>query len=347
VPTAYHVEYYAKPVRDAAKRRDRIEAGRKIAAMAFDEDLTLEQLDSASMELLIDKDDTAATHISTHADVVNEHYEHYQRRGEHGRFRMGISQIDARIRLLPGRVITIAAPTGQGKTSFAECVSERIAREGGNVLYWSGEVPAEQMMDRRLCRIYNLPMEQLEMATLSDHQLARYTHACGEIAGWPGGIHIYDRSTTVPNLRALAARQQATTGLDLLVVDHLQLLQKEGKQSTYEALTEACKQIKQMAVDLRIPVLQLSQLSREFYKTEAKRPQLWHLKESGEIENSSDAVMFFWFDEKVDAFLRPAPGATPESEMAVEINTAIEKNRQGPRASFKSIYVAGRYLFQG
>lgn len=316
--------------------------------MGYDESISDEDYEAAAAALLAKNPEDAGERALSHAEIVSSHVDIYQQRAATSSWRSGISPLDQRIRLLPGRVITVAAPTGQGKTSLAECIAERVARDGGQVLYWSGEVPADQMHDRRLARLAGLPLDRLETGTLSDAQLATYMDCSGAIAGWAGGVHIYDRSVSASELRMIAQRQQALTGLDLLVVDHLQLLRKTGKESQYEAITDACKLIKQTALDLRIPVIQLSQLSREFYHGADKRPQLWHLKESGEIENSSDTVLLMWLDEAADMLMRAAPGQAGGGEpIAVEMHCAIDKHRQGRKGDFALTYIGGRFQFRG
>lgn len=347
VPTSYHVEYYAEIVQRTAKRRQLIAAGLSISQLAHDEEMPLEEVEAKALGLLA-MTDAGDAQVISHTEVVNGHLETYQQRQERSPWRMGIGPLDQRIRLLPGRVLTVAAPTGQGKTSLAECIADRIAQDGGQVLYWSGEVPADQMQDRRIARLTGLPLERLEAGTLSDGQLQTYMDVSAHIAGWSGGVHMYDRSVSATDLCLIAARQKATVGLDLLVVDHLQLLRKAPKQSGYEAITDACKMIKQCGLDLRVPVIQLSQLSREFYHGAEKRPHTWHLKESGEIENSSDAVLLMWLDEAAELVMRAAPGIGGGGEsVAVEMHCAIDKNRQGRTGDFALTYIGGRFQFRG
>lgn len=339
--------YYVENVTEAAANRRFIQAGGRIAEMGYDETMPVQEKRAKARQMLDETETADATDTTSHTDVLIQHEETLRQRSQTTRYLTGVNGIDERVRLLPQRLITIAGPTGQGKSSLAECTAEKFARDGGQVLYWSAEMAHAQMMDRRLARMFGMNMKNLELGTLTDDEYRVYVTAQERIAAWPGAVHINDIPSSVHDICAAATKQKARTGLDLLIVDHLQLIQRTGKQSMYDMVTEACVRLKQLSMDLHIPIIQLSQLSREFYKSSDGRPQTWHMKESGEVENSSDTVIFVWFSKESEEQLRAMPGVVTHISMEIAANGAVAKNRFGTNGDFLLSYVGGRFAFKG
>lgn len=250
--------------------------------------------------------------------------------------------------LQPSDLIILAGRPSMGKTSLATNMAYNAAkahlqsggREGAPVGFFSLEMSSEQLANRILSEVVEISSEKIRRGDLRDEDFIKFSAACGELAELP--LFIDDTpGLTVPAIRARARRLQRQHGLGLIVIDYLQLLSGSGKRGGVEnrvqEISEISRGLKSLAKELHVPVLALSQLSRQVEQRDDKRPQLSDLRESGSIEQDADVVMFVYRDEYYLSRKKPDPSDKEypewEQKMANAANKAeciIGKQRHGP-----------------
>ena len=223
--------------------------------------------------------------------------------------------------LHPGELVLIAARPSMGKTSFGMNIVENAAIRGGKkVAVFSLEMPAEQLVMRMLCSEANVDMQKVRRGMLSDEEWIRLSEAMSPIA--MSNIHIDATSgVSVPEIRSKARRLQLEEGLDLIMIDYLQLMSGSGKSaSRQEEVSGISRALKGLAQELQVPVIALSQLSRATAGRADHRPILSDIRDSGAIEQDADVVMFIHREDYYDK--------DTEDKNIAEI--IIAKQRNGP-----------------
>lgn len=277
----------------------------------------------------------------------------YERAGGLSGYATGLVDLD---RLMGGLqksdLIILAGRPAMGKTSLATNIAFHIAHhfrpalngegvkamDGGRVGFFSLEMSAGQLAVRILSERVGISSSELRRGQIHESQFGKIIDASREIEAAP--LHINDRGgISVHQLFAEARRMKRTKGLDVIVIDYLQLLSgsRRASDSRVNELTEITTTLKAMAKELEVPVIALSQLSRQVENREDKRPQLSDLRESGSIEQDADVVLFVYRDEYYLKNKEPAEG-TPDhlqwqAQMAMVEGKAeiiIGKQRHGP-----------------
>ena len=213
----------------------------------------------------------------------------------------GLTRLDRLIGgLKPGKVYVLAGATSMGKTSAAEGFAFAAARAGSRPAFFSLEMTVEDVIQREIARLTGIDSTKINNGWLSEAEMDRVI-ACREaLNALP--LHIDDTSTlSVASIRARARRMQRASGLDLVVIDYLQLMgdgnRPRGMQR-HEEIGQMTRQIKTgIAKDLRVPVVLLSQLNRQVDTREDHRPHMPDLRESGSIEQDADVIMFLYREE--------------------------------------------------
>lgn len=315
VPTAYHAEYYAGIVKRTAVLRRLISAGGEIAALGFETEQPVEDvLSKAQIKLTSVLQSTGGKGYTWLHDMAPDFLERMEaamsRPNKPRGVPTGLPDLDSMTGgLQKSDVIVLAAPSGAGKSSLALNVAYHAAREGHVVGINSLEMNKDQLLDRLVSLETGVDSQALRLGKyLSDDEHMRIQDAIGRIARLPIAIND-DAAIRVGELRAKALQWKAEFGLDLLVVDYLQLM--KGRQSRYGSetaeVTEISHEMKQLARDLDIPVIEVAQLSRDIFKRANHTPMLSDLRLSGAIEQDADVVIFIddkrVFDSEVS---RPA-----------------------------------------
>lgn len=342
VPTSAHVEHYGKIVRDFATKRSLMSAGSKIVDMALDEGLSADELlDKSEAEVF----SLSQKHLSQSftpvkaalADSFDRLDElHKQDSGLRG-IPTGFKDLD---NLLAGfqrsNLIILAARPGVGKTSLALNVAQVIAVEHKRpVGFFSLEMSKEELVDRLLVSQADIDAWKLKTGKLDEEDFTALSNAMGELAEAP--LYIDDTpALSILEMRTKARRLQSEYGLDILFVDYLQLARSRNLENRVQEVSEISQGLKNLARELKIPIIALSQLSRAVEQRGTKRPQLADLRESGSIEQDSDVVMFLWReDDEID------PGKT------VNITLDVAKHRNGPVGQIKLAFHGNRIKFYG
>ena len=230
-----------------------------------------------------------------------------------------------------GELVLIAGRPSMGKTSFGMNIVENAAiRSDQKVAVFSLEMPAEQLVMRMLCSEANVDMQKVRRGGINDDEWMRLSEAMGPIA--MSQIFIDATSgVSVPEIRSKARRLQLEQGLDLIMIDYLQLMSGAGKSaSRQEEVAGISRGLKGLAQELQVPVIALSQLSRAAAGRADHRPILSDIRDSGAIEQDADVVMFIHREDYYDK-------ETEEKNIAEII---IAKQRNGPLGTVRLAWVS-------
>lgn len=328
VPTSVHVERYAAIVTRKALHRSLIQAAGSIASAAYDEQPdALEQAESLIFALSQGHDPGGFTAMSDIMAACRAQYETL-RDSDGGLIGIptGFAAFDRLTGgLRPSKLVLLAGRPGMGKTSMALCIALHAAMvHGRTVGILSLEMDKEELGDKLVAVEALVDTQDLAKGWLSTEEWRRVTEVSHRI-GSTARIHIDDTATmNIFSLRSRARRLQVEHGLDLLIVDYLQLMEatRDGKpiENEVQELTAISRGLKQLAREMKIPVLALAQLSRKVEERPDKRPQLSDLRGSGSLEQDSDIVTFIYRDEVYH----------PESEQRGKAEWLIRKHRGGP-----------------
>jgi replicative DNA helicase len=361
--TVINAEDYGRTIYDLAIRRSLIVIGEDMVNVAFDAPVDLapqDQIEDAERRLYELAETgrydggfqrfagalTTAVDMAAHA---------YQRDGKLSGLATGLKDLDRMMGgLQQSDLVILAGRPGMGKTSLATNISYNVARawrsevkpdgriatiDGGIVGFFSLEMSAEQLATRIISEQSGIPSHRIRRGDIKTSEFDQIVDVAREMETLPlyidqtGGL-------TIAQLAARARRLKRQRGLDLLVIDYIQLLQgstRRAMEGRVQEVTEITTNLKALAKELNVPVLACSQLSRQVENREDKRPQLSDLRESGSIEQDADVVLFVFREEYYLANKEPRAG-TPEHEKwrmdmdAVhgKAEAIIGKQRHGP-----------------
>jgi replicative DNA helicase len=237
--------------------------------------------------------------------------------------------------LQPSNLVVVGARPSMGKTALALGFAANAAVQGTPVLFFSLEMSHLEIAQRVLCAEARVDAARMRNGRLLDGDWPKISHAIGRIGNAP--LHIDDNpNVTVMDIRARARRMKAREGLGLVVVDYLQLMSgRLSAENRQVEISEISRGLKILARELEIPVVALSQLSRNLESRSDKRPMLADLRESGAIEQDADVVMFIYRDEVYN----------PDSADRGSAEVIIAKHRNGPTGSVELAFVANYARF--
>ncbi|WP_299785295.1 replicative DNA helicase [uncultured Marivita sp.] len=360
--SSFAVRDYAQMIYDLAVRRDLIALGRDISSKAAKVDVASEpreQIVEAEQALykLAEQGRSESgfqSFLKAVTDAVNVANAAYQREGGLAGISTGLVDMDRKLGgLHKSDLLILAGRPSMGKTSLATNVAFNIAKayrkgtrpdgtegtvEGGVVGFYSLEMSAEQLAARILSEAAEVPSEQIRRGDMTETEFRRFVDAAKSLEACP--LYIDDTpALPISQLAARARRLKRTHGLDVLIVDYLQLVRPAtAKDSRVNEVSEITQGLKAIAKELDIPVIALSQLSRQVESREDKRPQLSDLRESGSIEQDADVVMFVFREEYYKE--REKPGDHELEKMAAwqeemerlhgRAEVIIGKQRHGP-----------------
>ncbi len=357
---------YGRTIYDLAIRRNLIVIGEEVVNVAYDAPVDMSpraQIEEAERRLYEIAEQgrydggfqSFGNALTTAIDMAAKAYE---RDGQLSGIATGLSDLDFKLGgLQSSDLVIIAGRPGMGKTALATNIAFNIARayqfevrpdgshgttNGGIVGFFSLEMSAEQLATRIISEQSGVPSNKIRRGAIDDGEFQRITEASREMQSIPfyidqtGGI-------SIAQLTARARRLKRQRGLDLLVVDYLQLLSgsKSGANTNrVQELTEITTSLKALAKELKVPVVALSQLSRQVEQREDKRPQLSDLRESGSIEQDADVVMFVYREEYYVKNREPQIGTEEYAKWMADMERAhgraeiiIGKQRHGPTGS--------------
>ena len=334
VATSAHAEEYGQIIKESATRRGLISAARNITEMAYKEDVGIDEVIDTSEKQVFDVAQSGTRTNFVHIkDLLKDAYERAERADKDEAY-LGISTGFKDLDDLLGGfqksdLIILAARPSVGKTALALDMMRHVALvEGKTVAFFSLEMSKTQIMDRLLGMQSGIPFWEIRTGRLSDKKFVKLADTMGELAD--GNIFIDDQAGQHINaLRTKARRLALERGLDIIFVDYLQLMHGNSKESRTLEVGEISQGLKNIAKELDIPVVGLSQLSRAIEQRQSRRPQLSDLRESGSIEQDADVVMFIDREEVWD----------PETENKGVGELIVAKHRNGPTGLIKLAFV--------
>ncbi len=338
VPTAAHVEHYGRIVKDTATKRSLMAAASRLVSFSMDEGLDAnELLDKAESEIFSLSQKSISRGFSSVKETLAESFDRLDELHKSGEGMRGVAtgfeDLDnALAGMQKSNLLILAARPGVGKTSLALNIAQNIAVKSKRpVGFFSLEMSKEELVDRLLVAQADIDAWKLKTGKLSDEDFTRLSDAMGELAEAP--LFIDDTpALSILEMRTKARRLQVEEGIDVLVVDYLQLARSRNLENRVQEVSEISMGLKNLARELKIPVLGISQLSRAVETRGGKKPQLSDLRDSGSIEQDADVVMFLWRENDEDA-----------ENMMLD----IAKHRNGPLRSIPLRFKGDRIKFYG
>lgn len=303
VPTSAHIEHYARIVKEKAIRRQLITAAARISEMGFEEAQDVKDLmDVAEQTLFGISQEHFTQNFIPIKDTLAETFDRIEElKRNAGALRgvpTGFAELDKKLSGLQASNLTIlAARPSVGKTTLAMNIAMHAAVvEKIPVGIFSLEMSKEQLVDMFLSAVGNIDSWKLTTGHLDEDDFQKLPEAMGELAEAP--LYIDDTpGASILEMRTKARRLQAEKGLKLIIVDYLQLIRGRNLENRVQEVSEISQALKNLARELKVPVLALSQLSRSVESRQAKIPQLSDLRESGAIEQDADVVMFLYRED--------------------------------------------------
>ncbi|OGY17731.1 MAG: replicative DNA helicase [Candidatus Chisholmbacteria bacterium RIFCSPHIGHO2_01_FULL_48_12] len=338
VPTAAHVEEYGRIVKAHYIRRELIRVGSELADLGFDAATQTDRLmDLAEQKIF----NVSQRHLRQAFIPIKEALaESFDRLDELHKSASGLRGVptgfiemdNALAGMQASNLLILAARPGLGKTSLALNVAAYVAVEAKlPVGFFSLEMSREELLDRLLVAQADIDAWRLKTGKLDEDDFTKLSDAMGVLAEAP--LFVDDTpGVSVLEMRTKARRLMAEKGLKLLVVDYLQLVRGRGLENRVQEVTEISQGLKNLARELKVPVLALSQLSRAVEQRGSKQPQLADLRESGSIEQDADVVMFLYREDE---------------ENLENVKLWIAKHRNGPTKLMDLYFRGDRIKFYG
>jgi replicative DNA helicase len=301
VPTASNVEYYAGIVEEHGLRRSLIKAGSSITELAFrTDDEVVGVIDRAEQEVLGVAEKRAGDGMIPVGPLFQEAIEHIEALEANGAEITGLStgfrDLDKKLAgLQKANLVVIAARPSMGKSALTINIATFVAGTGKVVAIFSLEMAKEEVVQRILSSVGKVESGKLRTGQLGNHW-DRLVAAANRMYKTP--IYVDDSSVvTVTDIRAKCRRLKRIKGLDLVVVDYLQLMQGSSKENRQQEIAEISRGLKNLARELEVPIIAVSQLNRSVEQREDRRPRLSDLRESGALEQDADVVVFIYRHE--------------------------------------------------
>ena len=329
MPTAANVVYHAKIVEEKSLRRHLINAATDVAASGDEEELDVAQtIDQAEQKILAVANRKQSTSMVRMKDLVKEAMgrieELYDSKEAFTGLPTGFDDFDKMTSgLQPSDLIIVAARPSMGKSSLVLNIAEHVAIAGKkSVAFFSLEMSKEQLVQRMLCSEAGIDASRLRIGQLQENEWPNLMMAADKLS--EAKIMMDDTpGMTALEMRSKARRWKNENGLDLIIVDYLQLMQGSNRRSSdnrQQEMSEISRSLKGLARELNVPVIALSQLSRSVESRTIKRPMLSDLRESGALEQDADIVCFIYRDDYYN----------PDTEQKNIAELIVAKHRNGP-----------------
>lgn len=343
VPTSAHVEHYGRIVQDHFTKRELISAAARVTEVAFDESIEAKKvLDQAEQSIFSISQAHSRQNFIPVKDILAESFDrldelHRDAGGLRG-VPTGFADLDNKLAgMHNSNLLILAARPGLGKTSFVLNIAQQVAVERRlPVGMFSLEMSKEELVDRLLVSQGEIDAWRLKTGRLKDEDWTKVQEAMGELADAP--LFIDDTpGINILEIRTKARKLQVEQNLRLLIVDYLQLVDPGRRfEGRVQEVTFISQALKNLARELRIPILAVSQLSRAVEMRGTRVPQLADLRESGAIEQDADVVMFLYRPEEEQASLNQ-----------YIIKLLIAKHRNGPLGEIDLLFRGDRIKFYG
>jgi replicative DNA helicase len=331
VITATHIFQYATIVKQKSTLRKLLKAGQSIAGLGYEENKEVEELIEEAEKALFSVSQNFINDKFVHIkEILTQTYEKIAElhdddsKDKYRGLPTGFKGLDRLLSgLQPSDLVILAARPAMGKTSFALNIAQNVAKQKKSVGVISLEMSKEQLVERLFCSLLSVDSWKLRNGKLGEEDFARIGTVMDELNS--SKIFIDDSiSGSIAELRAKARRLQMEHGLDLLIVDYLQLMSISGGGSSItnrvQEISEISRSFKTLARELKIPIIALSQLSRAVENRPSKVPQLSDLRESGAIEQDADVVLMLYREDYYEE----------DTDRQGLTDVFIRKHRNGP-----------------
>lgn len=325
--TSSNIYQYAQIVKHKAVLRRLIKAGSDILSYGYDEESELNVLLEKGEQALFSVTQTFIQNKLVHIkDIIGLRYEEFAEihenpeYGKQGAIYTGFKSIDGKLGgMKPGDMVIVAARPSMGKTAVTLNFCLNVAEAGKNVAIFSLEMSKEQLTDRMIAATMGVDSWKLHKGELQDEEFAKMGDALESLSR--ANIYIDDSpGGNLMEIKSKARRLKMESGLDMVVIDYLQLMGGGNPANRVQEISEISRGIKALARELQVPIIALSQLSRAVESRTTKEPILSDLRESGSIEQDADVVMMLYREDYYDEF----------TEKKGITNVFIRKNRNGP-----------------
>lgn len=338
VPTSAHIEHYAKIIKEHAVRRNLISEATRLIERAYDEGQSVDELlENAESGIFAISQEHVTRDFLPIKDALTQSFDRLDElQKSSGKLRgvpTGFRDLDSKLAgMQASNLLILASRPGQGKTSMALNIAQYVAVTAGlPVGIFSLEMSQEELVDRLLVGQADIDAWKLKTGKLDEKDFDKLSLAMGELAEAP--LYIDDTpGISISEMRTKARRLQIEHGLKFLIVDYLQLIKGRNLENRVQEVSEISQNLKNLARELKVPVLAISQLSRAVESRGSKRPQLADLRESGAIEQDADVVMFIYRED---------------SEKMEQVTLDIQKHRNGPVGEIQMVFRAERTKFYG
>jgi replicative DNA helicase len=327
VPTSVHAEIYGRLVERASLRRRLLVAADEIKALAYDEELGIEQVtNDAESRLFRVTERNIRRDVISLRQALGDYFDRVshliQYPNETSGLPTGFRDIDILLGgLQKSDLLIFAGRPGMGKTSFLLSVTSQAARTGARIAIFSMEMGADQIVQRLISMETGINSQRLRLGQLTQQEWNRFVQATGRMENLR--IFIDDSPALTPlQLRTKCRRLAHEHGLDLIIVDYLQLMNGGGtfENNRVQEISYISRSLKELARELNVPLFTAAQLSRAVEQRQDKRPQLSDLRESGSIEQDADIVMFLYRDVVYN----------DATEFPNRADVIVSKHRNGP-----------------
>lgn len=335
-PTSIHAEAYGRIVQRAAIRRRLLEAAEEINAIARQEDADInEVIDRAEGTLFRVTEQRSRKDLISMQQALSDYYDRieylYTNQDEKLGVPTGFMALDNLLGgFQKGDLIIIAARPGVGKTSLMLNMAMNATRSKARVAVFSLEMSTEQLIQRLVATETRINQQKLRLGQLNEHEWDLFVEATGSL----GGLKMFLDDTpalSVMQLRTKCRRLYRESGLDLVIVDYLQLMTTGGRVDStnrVQEISHISRNLKEIAREINVPIVAGAQLSRAVEQRTDKRPVLSDLRESGSIEQDADVVMFIYRDEMYNE----------NTERPNEADIIVAKHRNGPTGQIELFF---------
>lgn len=345
VPSAANAQYYAAIIQKKSLARNLISAADHISNLGYDEEQEIEEILDQAQKRVFEVADVGSIH--KFVELKGELDEAWERLDRLHNSTDGLRGVPSGFKALDDKLsgfqksdlIILAARPSMGKTSLALDIARQAAvQHNVPVGIFSLEMSSQQLVDRMLAAQANVDAWKLRTGRLNrEDDFAAIRHSLDELSKAP--IYIDDQpGNNILKMRAVARRLKSEKGLGMLIVDYLQLMmptQSRGSDNVVQQVTEISRSLKNLARDLDIPVIALSQLSRAAAQS-GEKPKLHHLRDSGSIEQDADVVMFIHREDKMK----------DDTEKTNIAEILIEKHRNGETGKVELYFNEKKATFQ-
>ena len=342
VPTTSNIKYYVNIVKEKSISRQLISAANDIINLGYDGSAKVEYvLENAEKKIFDISQERATNDFQPINQVISEALSMleklYEEKNDVTGLTTGFRDLNKKINgLQRSDLLLIAARPAMGKTAFALNLVQNAALKGdASVAVFSLEMSKGQLVQRMIASQSTVELKKIKTGTLADNDWPRITDGMAILSG--AKIHIDDTpGIKISELRSKCRKLKIEKGLDLVLIDYLQLMEGEGQnESRQQEIAKISRSLKILAKELDCPVVALSQLSRAPEQRADHRPMLSDLRESGSIEQDADIVMFLYRDEYYN----------PDTEKKNIGEVIVAKNRHGETGTVELVWFGGIQKF--